>query len=729
MAINSYIEIQVNSSKAQGSVNKLDKSMTGLGRTSDGVVKSMFTLSRAAIAVSSALSASVVVKYADAFKSLQNQLRLVTGSYDELNQRTSDLLSLSNRSRASINDTATLYAQLTLATEDLGMTTGEQLRITETISKAFAVTGATAQESAGAIRQLGQALSAGALRGDEYNSVAEQAPEIMRALKRETGLTAGELRAFAATGGITAELLVTALGGAADVIDSKMTKAVQTFGQSSAIADNNFTILIGSVDDAVGFTQALGVSMVDTSERALAMRDNIILLIDSVRSIGAVWESTARSVANSLSPLGEQYNNEMSGIVAATDATVDFLINAFKNVAPNIKAAIQIAVIELVDLLDSVRFKIAEFNADTAFISEAVGGLTQKNADAVLANIIAEIKSKQEVKAQIIDGILEERETNTESFNIKMKQIEDERSARLNDGQSSGGGGALVPAVESAESSPFISRLKAETEALRFEMGLRKSIDDGFFTEKQAADIERLNNTLTAQQATFDAEMLKIEENEIAKAELLTQFREANIAAVEDYAMRAAEVESNAAIDRAKTEEDYSNTVLAMKMGVASQAAGLLRALVGDSKIAAIALIAIEKGLAIGQAIINSQVAATRALAELGPILGPPAAAAMISYGQVSAGLIAATGIAQAASIGSSKTPSFSTSAVSSGRSSAASSLSSPQGPSVATTVIDIRAREGQMLTVEEVRGILGSIDGVTIINSGLERARRLGEI
>jgi len=77
-----------------------------------------------------------------------------------------------------------------------------------------------------------------------------------------------------------------------------------------------------------------------------------------------------------------------------------------------------------------------------------------------------------------------------------------------------------------------------------------------------------------------------------------------------------------------------------------------LQQFAGKSKAAAIAAIAIQKGLSIAQIMANSAAAATRALAELGPIAGPPVAAKMIAYGKLQAGLVAATGLAQAMSGG-----------------------------------------------------------------------------
>jgi tape measure domain-containing protein len=95
----------------------------------------------------------------------------------------------------------------------------------------------------------------------------------------------------------------------------------------------------------------------------------------------------------------------------------------------------------------------------------------------------------------------------------------------------------------------------------------------------------------------------------------------------------------------AKAEMSINNTLL-------SNATGFFNQLAGKSKAAAIAALALTKAKAINDVFIQTQVASMRALAELGPIAGPPAAAAIQTKGNISAGLIAATGLMQAASIG-----------------------------------------------------------------------------
>lgn len=310
------IKIKVDQSGASSYIDKLDSRMDKLDDSTKNTNKSFGALKASVVAVAAALQVRQIAQYADAFTSIQNQIRQTTNSTKDLTDRTSDLLNIANRSRVEFSATAELYTNLALSTESLNLSTEKQLRLTETIAKSFAVSGKSAAENAGAIRQLGQAFARGALRGDEFNSIAEGAPEIMRALQRSLSLTQGELIEFAATGGITAEVLVDALGEAADVIDIKMSKATQTLAQAFQEAENNAIAFVGSSDT---ITNTMGLA----GDAVIALSDNLDVLTD-IALVGAVIGysrlssalviNTAETVKNKLAkvatvPVAAKVNN------------------------------------------------------------------------------------------------------------------------------------------------------------------------------------------------------------------------------------------------------------------------------------------------------------------------------------------------------------------------------------------------------------------------------------
>lgn len=112
--------------------------------------------------------------------------------------------------------------------------------------------------------------------------------------------------------------------------------------------------------------------------------------------------------------------------------------------------------------------------------------------------------------------------------------------------------------------------------------------------------------------------------------------------------------EEKAAKERAKTEQWLNQTKISMAQQAWQYGVSFLQNFVGKNKVVALAVIAIQKGLAIAQIKIQTAVAQMRALAELGPIAGPPAAASIRALGAVSIGLVVASGLAEASQLGSS---------------------------------------------------------------------------
>ncbi|MGB1297286.1 MAG: tape measure protein [Psychrobium sp.] len=264
--------------RAEGATNKLRAAFAGLSAT---------------------LIASRIAKTADAYTSLENRLRIVTSSTQELKATQEALLAVSIRSRTDISATVDLYSTLARSTEELNIS-GERLqKITETIGKSFALSGADAASAAGAIRQLGQGLASGALRGDEFNSVAEQAPEIMRAIAKETGLTIGELRKFAAEGGITTELLIASLENYEDAVNSAFGQTTRTMSQSLQEASNIALDFVGSSNSVQAATQTAGESVIFLANNLdkVVLTAQTLAVVISAKLVGSVAASATAFTA------------------------------------------------------------------------------------------------------------------------------------------------------------------------------------------------------------------------------------------------------------------------------------------------------------------------------------------------------------------------------------------------------------------------------------------------
>jgi tape measure domain-containing protein len=112
---------------------------------------------------------------------------------------------------------------------DAFSSTDEIIAFSELMNKSFKISGADAQAQAGAMRQLTQALASGVLRGDEFNSIAEQAPMVYQAIADYMGKSKGEVRALAQEGALSAAVVKNAMFEAARSIEDKFVSMPMTF--------------------------------------------------------------------------------------------------------------------------------------------------------------------------------------------------------------------------------------------------------------------------------------------------------------------------------------------------------------------------------------------------------------------------------------------------------------------------------------------------------------------
>ncbi len=142
------------------------------------------------------------------------------------------------RSRGDYQDTADMVSKLgTLAPDAFG-STAEVVAFAEQINKQFALAGTSAQGAQAAMLQLTQAMSSGVLRGEELNSVLEQAPTITQAIAKYMGVSIGELRELASEGQVTAGVVKAALFAAAEETNAAFEAVPLTFSQGWNMVKN-----------------------------------------------------------------------------------------------------------------------------------------------------------------------------------------------------------------------------------------------------------------------------------------------------------------------------------------------------------------------------------------------------------------------------------------------------------------------------------------------------------
>ncbi|KOY81272.1 tape measure protein [Lysinibacillus macroides] len=222
------------------------------------------------------------------------------------------------RSFSSYKDTANMVARIGTNARDAFGSMGEVVAFTELVQKQFGIAGANATEASNATLQLSQALASGVLRGDELNSIFEQAPNLIATIADYMGEPIGAIRELASDGAITAEIVKNAMFAATDEINAKFDSMPVTWGQMWIVFQNEalhaFGPVLQKINDiansdrfkqfATSATQALYV-VAGAVEQTLVMIINLgSLIYDNWSAIAPIVGAATTAVMGYVGALG-----------------------------------------------------------------------------------------------------------------------------------------------------------------------------------------------------------------------------------------------------------------------------------------------------------------------------------------------------------------------------------------------------------------------------------------
>lgn len=206
-------------------------------------------------------SVKQLANMADEWTTVNNRLRLVVNSTAELQQVRSQLMASANNTGQAIGTVAELYNKLAMSQAQTGISGSKLLKLTDTINKSMVIGGGAAESQAAALVQLSQAFASGTLRGEELNSVLEQAPGLAQTLAKGLGVTVGQLRSLAAAGKLTSDAVANAILKQADDVNAQFAKMDKTIGQSATILKNKVMAYVGALNETTGASQKAGAVM------------------------------------------------------------------------------------------------------------------------------------------------------------------------------------------------------------------------------------------------------------------------------------------------------------------------------------------------------------------------------------------------------------------------------------------------------------------------------------
>jgi len=274
------IVIEVVDGQAKATIAGVEAEMDKLGKTSkqassgvDSTTSSIDSLKIAAAALAAIGIGKTLAEWSDGFTKLNAQLHISTTNQTDFNAAMENVQRIARTAQVDINDVGAVYYRLSAALKDAGYSQAAVGSIAETVALSLKIGGASAQESAAAMLQLSQAFASGRLQGDEFRSMMEAAPNLMRALAASMDVPIGQLKTLGAEGKITSQELLQAFS------DPKLLESLREQAKTVETISGKFTNLWNEVkltwqqfDKASGSSDFLSAKIGGLSEYVANLR-------------------------------------------------------------------------------------------------------------------------------------------------------------------------------------------------------------------------------------------------------------------------------------------------------------------------------------------------------------------------------------------------------------------------------------------------------------------------
>jgi tape measure domain-containing protein len=241
--------------KAGSSIGEMGKDAE---RASSGTASLASSLKGLVVGYASLAGIASLSKTADEYTKFTAQLKIATKSQVEFNQAYQNVINISKVAQADVNAIGNTYSRLARSLDTLGASQTQVANIVEVVALGLKTGGATATETASAMLQLSQAFGKGTLNGDEFNSMAENAPPLMRLLADSLGVSIGALKKMGSEGKITSDIMANAFNNPAALsMLREQASQITTISGAYQVFQNNLSIAIGEMDKATGTSKAL----------------------------------------------------------------------------------------------------------------------------------------------------------------------------------------------------------------------------------------------------------------------------------------------------------------------------------------------------------------------------------------------------------------------------------------------------------------------------------------
>lgn len=387
--------------KLKSDLNSISNEAKKAEKSAQGLASSFTGLKVAIAAVASSAMLREFVRVADDMSLVNSRLKMATSSAAEYAKQQKALHAIARDTHADIKETINLYAKLAPALKNIGKSTEDTNNMVSSFTKALQLGGASAEEAAAAIKQFGQAMGSGALRGDEFNSIAEASPTLLRYMAEGLGVNVGKLRELGSEGKLTAEALSNAFEKVKGRIDSDFAQMPVTVGKAFTDLRTEINLIVGDINEATGATQTISGAIKGFADILKNNRDSILwwgehlgklaLAIGITKAATVAVIPTIRAVVASFTAAASSAGVMTAALTTARTAVMG-LKAAFMGFLPTLAifAAVE-AFFALKDSMDKAKPSADKLNDALNKTNEELQKLTRNQRDAINLDLKASL--------------------------------------------------------------------------------------------------------------------------------------------------------------------------------------------------------------------------------------------------------------------------------------------------------------------------------------------------
>ncbi len=321
MARVARLGIVIESSGAKRGAQETNSALGSIDQTAQRTVKS---LQQAAAALGVAFGIRALQQAVDQYTLLDARLRQVTGSGANFARVQQQLFTIAQSSRSSYAATIDLYTKLARSSDQLGLSQGQLVSVTESVSAAVRLSNATTGAAEASLVQLGQAFASGTLRGDELRSIMEQLPAVAKAIADGLGVPIGKLREMGEAGELSGRRVALALESQREKLALLAGEIPTTIGQALQQLNNAFGLVVAGSTEAKSATAGIAGVIGEAARFMVEYRDAVVAVSVAIGTGGLVLAAGKATAALAATSGGAALRGLLALVPAVTSLSASF---------------------------------------------------------------------------------------------------------------------------------------------------------------------------------------------------------------------------------------------------------------------------------------------------------------------------------------------------------------------------------------------------------------------